>query len=222
MKKLFVLTVMVTVSVCLPASAAIIYVPGQYSTIQEGINASSNGDTVLVQPGTYYENINFNGHNILLCSMFLPTNDTTYTSSTIIDGSNSSSTVKFAGGEDSTAIICGFTIQHGYNDYGGGIRCIVSSPAIKNNIIRRNRSFGGGGIYCDRSNPLIVNNVIYEDTANYGGGIFCYDSSSPLIDNNTIKYNYSDGLNYGSGAGICCMTNSHPTISKNKIIINTI
>ena len=38
----------------------IINVPAYYSTIQEGIDASSDGDTVLVQPDTYVENINYN------------------------------------------------------------------------------------------------------------------------------------------------------------------
>ena len=38
-------------------SATIINIPSDYLTIQEGINESANGDTVLVQPGTYVENI---------------------------------------------------------------------------------------------------------------------------------------------------------------------
>ena len=34
-------------------------VPGDYSTIQEAINASQDGDNIVVSSGTYYENINF-------------------------------------------------------------------------------------------------------------------------------------------------------------------
>ena len=46
---------------------------GQYSSIQKAIDASSNSDTVLVSPGTYTENINFNGKNIVVGSLFMTT-----------------------------------------------------------------------------------------------------------------------------------------------------
>ena len=45
---------------------SVIYVPADYSTIQAGINAASDRDTVKVASGTYEENINFNGKNIVL------------------------------------------------------------------------------------------------------------------------------------------------------------
>ena len=69
----------------------LINVPSLFSTIQTAINYSSNGDTVLVQPGTYVENINYNGKNIVVGSLYLTTQDTSYISSTIIDGNQTGS-----------------------------------------------------------------------------------------------------------------------------------
>jgi len=86
---------------------------GDYTIIQEGINAASNGDTVLVYPETYYENINYNGKNITIGSLYLTTQNNCYIDSTIIDGNQNGSVVTFESGEDTTAILCGFTIQNG-------------------------------------------------------------------------------------------------------------
>ena len=78
MRKTNILTFMMVVLICLPVTATIINVPADYDTIQHAIDASSDGDTVLVQPGTYYENIDFDGHNTHLASLFLTTGDTSY------------------------------------------------------------------------------------------------------------------------------------------------
>ncbi len=63
-----------------------LFVPAIFSTIQYAMDVASTSDTVLVAPGTYYENINYNGKNITVASLFVTTQDTTYISQTIIDG----------------------------------------------------------------------------------------------------------------------------------------
>ena len=156
-----------------------INIPADYSTIQAGINASTNGDTVLVQPGTYVENINYNGKNITVGSLFLTTADTSYISQTIIDGNQNGSVVTFESGEDSTAVLTGFTITNG-------------------------NSSEGGGICCDHSSPSISNVTITDNTANWrGGGIVCYSNSSPIFnEDNRCNVYLNNVNNRGCGSDI--------------------
>ena len=201
------------------ATATVIHVPGDYPTIQQGIDACSDGDTVLVQPGTYVENINFNGHNIVLGSMFLTTGDNSYISTTVIDGNGSGSVVTFENGEDNAVVITGFTIQNGFSMEGGGIYCLSSDPTIRYNIISGNSSESdGGGIYCDDSDPVIFRNTIsgnsnYEGT---GGGIYCRNNSSPNIYGNTVTGNSTTTY----GGGIFC-SESSPGMTNNTISMNS-
>ncbi|MCP4634302.1 MAG: T9SS type A sorting domain-containing protein [candidate division Zixibacteria bacterium] len=211
-----------TILVLSTANARIIDIPDEYNTIQEGIDASNDGDTVLVQPGEYPELINFNGNNILLCSMFIPTGDSTFIDSTIIQGGEwYYGLVTFENHEDSNAIICGFTLTQNYAEFGGGIFCNNSSPTITNNIISGNYVDScGGGIYCSsHSNPIIIHNIVKNDSTDFwglGGGIYCADSSNPII-----KFNQIRGNRAGLGAGIYCES-STPVIDNNVIFENVV
>jgi hypothetical protein len=212
--KSFLLSLLAVMTIAAFVSATIIHVPGQRQTIQRGIDAASDGDTVLVQPGTYVENINFNGHNILLCSMFKPTGDTSYIAQTIIDGDSSGTVVTIENGEDSNAVLCGFTITNGLNTHGGGISIKnYSNPIITDNIIIENLAYYGGGIYCDSAGATIRNNNIeFNQVTDEGAGIYCRNSTV-TIDNNYIFRN-SDILGYScGGSGILC-------VESNSIIIN--
>jgi hypothetical protein len=186
--------ILIIFAVYTSAFATIINIPADYPTIQQGIDASSAGDTVLVQPGTYVENINFNGHNIVLGSLFFTSGDTSYISQTIIDGNDSGSVVSFTSGEDNRAIISGFTIQNGDSDRGGGISCSNSGPQIRNNILYDNYAiYNGGGIHCDSCNYLVIEeNILYLNSAVFNGaGISINNCSQVTIDRNNFNTNFS-------------------------------
>ncbi len=102
-----------------------IHVPADQPTIQAGINAAVNGDIVLVSPGTYYEQINFNGKAITVTSSGGP-------QVTIIDASQSyGATVTFFSGETAKSILSGFTVQNGAPQ----VSILSSSPTIQGNVI---------------------------------------------------------------------------------------
>jgi hypothetical protein len=202
-------------------SGTIINVPMEYPTIQAAIDASWHGDTVLVQPGTYIENIRYYGRNITVGSMFLLTGEFSYIDSTIVDGNDSARIVSFLDGEDSTASIIGFTLKNGYEAWnGGGIFCDHSSPRIAHNIIKDNVARHGGGIGCNYSNAIIEYNIIENNIdSRTGAGISC-QNSNPLIHHNEIINNYNEGFYDGAG-GIYCHS-SDPIISDNFIAWNDI
>ena len=128
--------------------ANIINVPVDQPDIQAGINAASDGDTVLVADGIYIENINYLGKAITVASHFLTDGDTSHIANTVIDGSqpshpDSGAVVTFISGEDTTSVLAGFTITGGSGTviangkYGGGIHIFNSTATIRNNIINK-------------------------------------------------------------------------------------
>jgi len=162
-----------------------INIPGDYPTIQQGIDVADNGDTILVAPGTYVENINYNGKNITVASHYLTTNEPSYISQTVIDGDSISSVVTFENGEDSTAVLNGFTLTNGagtpymgpfpnfWGTNGGGLFIIGSHPTIKNVCIKGNSATWGGGIYVGFSgSPKMAGIVVTENIARNGGGLY--------------------------------------------------
>ena len=175
---------------------------GNYITIQEGINAAVNGDTILVYPSTYYENINYNGKNITVASKYITTQDNYYIDSTIIDGNQNGSVVAFNSSEDTTAVVCGFTIQNGsgtlyQHEYlcGGGVYCNNANPVVTNCIITNNSAHWGGGIQCFSSNITLKNvNINNNHAITIGGGLCLRDNSTIIFDLNNrcnIYLNYS-------------------------------
>jgi nitrous oxidase accessory protein NosD len=219
------LSLAVLLMLLVPAAAvpATIHVPGDHPTIQQAISAAADGDSVLVGPGTYLENIYFQGKNLVLESSSGP-------EVTIIDGGMAGSVVSFVSGETSGAEIRGFTITNGNGTYipsiapyffGGGILCSnLASPMISGNIIIANllpyySSFGGGIGVIEGASPIITDNVVSENYSEDGGGILFYEASG-LVKGNTFTANLADG---GYGGGIYCL-DADPLIIGNRFEYN--
>ncbi|MCK5520708.1 MAG: hypothetical protein KAI81_06320, partial [Candidatus Marinimicrobia bacterium] len=164
-----------------------------FATIQHAIDQTVDGDTILVYQGTYIENINFNGKNIVLGSQFLTTQDTSYISSTIIDGNQNGSVVTFESNEDSTTLMTGFTLTNGLNSNGGGICIINSSPHLDHLFIQYNQNPDayGGGIYSNNSNVILENCIVTSNTVTGIGGGAAFFGGSPSIRNNIFISNYA-------------------------------
>ena len=208
------------------AMAEVLYVPAEFLTIQDAIEASESGDSVLVSPGFYQENINFEGKSITVSSLYFIGGDSILIGTTIIDAQESGSVVTFASGEDSGSILQGFTLQNGsgndedpddngsYYTYGGGIYCENSDPTIRDCIIRDNvaNEGGGGGIFCYESSPTFVGCTIFgNETDDVGGGLYSRSSSSPEFYN---CFFYDNLAEFGGG---CYIRNESSPLMENVV-----
>ena len=212
------LTLFIFFLIVLPGQAKVIEVPKDYPTIQAAIDSTVDGDTVLVSPGTYVENIDFLGKAITVASTDGP-------DATVIDGAQNGSVVKFVTDEGSDSVLEGFTITNGsgtYGDFygymayqGGGIHCDKASPTITSNHIEWNEVDVGGGIHCKNgSAPHIAGNRICNNTAfMVGGGLAAVSNCAGAITDNVISFNIA----HVSSGGICLTVYCSPSVSGNLI-----
>jgi len=194
-----------------------------------GIDASEDGDIILVSPGTYKESLKILKKKITLKSLQGP-------NSTIIDGNQIGNVVSFTAIFSSGAsAISGFTIT---NAKYSGIYCSDASTLIENNIITQNKGGGVSGMlscpkiihntisnnsdsgisFNEHSWPEVISNIIRDNaTTTYGGGIKFYYKSGITIVNNFITGNSAQI----AGGGICCTGFANGDMINNTIVGNS-
>lgn len=183
-----------------------IHVPGDFPSIQAGLNAASPGDTVLVAAGTYSgtnnRNLNFYGKAVSLRSE-------AGAGSTIIDAQQLGRGFVFSSGEGNDTVVDGFTITNGLAEgygtaAGGGIYSNGASPTIQNCIITYCHSdWFGGGMYARSGSPIVRSCTFRNNDASRSGG--GYYGEGILEDNDFISntaFNSESLAAEGGGASV--------------------
>jgi hypothetical protein len=193
-----------------PARAEDIKVPGQAPTIQAAIDrAAVDGDRILVDEGTYPENLLISGKLVRIESTGCPHR-------TVIDGGGRESTIRIVSpvAGQTGAHLAGLTILGGRAPRGGGILVLGGPPEttvgveLERVIVRQNAADDAGGGVAAMSAPQgvvhirAVNSLIARNVAMEGGGFFFEAAPgsvlAPLIVNSTIVENQSQT----GGAGL--------------------
>ena len=183
------------------------------------MNAAFDGDTVIVYPGTYNEDVNFETKSITLGSLNLENTTSSFVENTIINGQVLVTSV------DNPGAIVGLSISgsgHGIyvtqntngflikdvnirDNESSGILAYDSHFLIEQSrISNHNYSGYGAGANINNSNVHFVNCYIdINSSSSYGGGLYV-NNSNVLIDNSTFYDNYTNG----SGGGLYVGNNS--------------
>ena len=204
----------------------VLWVPENYATIQEAIEAAYSQDTIVVSAGTYFENIDFLGKELFITSVGMYTNDTLPSPGPVIDGGGAGAVVTFQGNEGLGATLQGFAIQNGGGNladpdgdgssahYGGGICCEGASPTLRNLSISFNHAEdgGGGGLFCYAASPNLSGIQFISNTSgDVGGGLYAKAQSNLVLDSCLFAMNSAPdvgGAIYARDSSNLVITNS--------------
>lgn len=183
-----------------------------YTTIAAAIQVAGNGDTILVEPGVYPEQVNFAGLAITVRSLvpFAAVIVAPQPPLPAPPGAIPVPAVLFVSGEKRNSVIEGFTIREGASAQGGAIRCLGTSPTIIRNRIVANGEWNGqvwgpgGGIYSTNGSPRIEANELLDNQGTTGGGLYGLNSSF-LLTGNAFTANQSAA----QGGGVFCQGGRH-------------
>ena len=184
------------------------------TNIQDAVDASANGDLVLVTNGVYQ----YGGH---IARSGDVTNRVTITNAITVQSVNGPAATLILGNKTNgptavrcafltnNAVLSGFTLTNGSDGFlqfpQGGGAYIMSSCLLSNCIVTGNAAaLLGGGVYLSGTGGTVANCIVVGNiSANNGGGISAGNNSSVI--NSVISGN--DAANSGGGAYECILNN---------------
>lgn len=206
---------------------------GDYTSIQDAIDAAVDGDEVEVQPATYTEIIDFGGKAITVRGV-------SGSASTILDGAGAAAyVVTFDGGEDETSVLEGFTIRNateqglyinasptltdlafeamgGTSDSGGCVAVLSGSPSFDTVSFTDCVAFKGASLYV-ASGDVTLNNATFS--GGYGsvsGGAWIGAGTLTITDSS-----FDDNTSAGNGGAIYLKADTSLNLSNVDFSDNT-
>jgi nitrous oxidase accessory protein NosD len=217
MRRVFLILAAFLMAMPIEAGAATIRVPSDEPTIQDGLDAASCGDTVLVAQGTYYE------HDIMVKSGVCLRSESGSASSVTIDAQQHDFWAFAIGcmNVDAPTAIEGLTLTGGYFTPGGAMWCRNSSLTVRDVVFADNYSDEGGGLNCFNSSVVLEDVAFMNNWANLaGGGLFASDGSVLTLTGCLFAENAADPERDALGGGIYC-SDSSIELSDCQVVVNT-
>ncbi len=185
-------------------TANVLLVPQDFASIQTAIDSAQTGDTVLVVPGIYQENLQIRNKDITLASNYLYSNSFVDVEATVLDGRRLSAVMQVFVRNKSK--ITGFKIINGDHFYGGGFVSDVSSPVITACIFENNYAQAtGGAFYAEEGQPVLRKCLFIRNTSGAFGGAIASGYTEITVDHCTFYGNTS-----GDGGAVSCFQSSIP------------
>ncbi|MBN2565988.1 MAG: cell wall-binding repeat-containing protein, partial [Candidatus Eisenbacteria bacterium] len=184
-----------------------------FATIGAGISDADPGETVLVAPGTYEEDISLRS-SIGVCG--------SGPDETVVQGSGANSVVTASWIDDTT--VADLTITGGNAERGGGMRLENSSVRLECVVVEGSTAQYGAGIYVAGGAPTFVDVAVQENSCTVrpscGAGVYIcsgavLEMTDSLVAENTIEALVSTPVPL-NGAGICSIESS-ATIVRTRI-----